>query len=127
MKLNKSKSYALVFVVLVVVVGVAGYFAFKPNAGNSSVHSLDSFAKCLAGKGFTMYGLYSCPHCQAEKQLFGDSFKYVDYIECSENAQKCTADGVDAVPTWIEPSGARLVGTQTLETLSTASGCALPE
>ena len=127
MKLNKSKSYALVFVVLVVVVGVAGYFAFKPNAVNSSVHSLDSFAKCLANKGFVMYGLYSCPHCQAEKQLFGDSFKYVDYIECSENAQKCTADGVDAVPTWIEPSGARLVGTQTLETLSTASGCALPE
>ncbi len=128
MKLNKTKSYTLVLVVLIVVVaGAAEYFAFRPKIDGSSSASLDSFAKCLAGKGFTMYGLYSCPHCQAEKQLFGDSFKYVDYIECSENAQKCTADGVDAVPTWIEPSGARLVGTQTLETLSTASGCALPE
>ncbi len=128
MKLNKSKIYSLVLVVLIVVAaGAAGYFAFGPKAGNSSSNSLDTFARCLSGKGFTMYGLYSCPHCQAEKELFGSSFQYVNYVECSENPQKCTADNVEAVPTWIEPSGSRLVGTQTLQALSEASGCALPQ
>lgn len=87
---------------------------------------LDDFARCLAQKNFTMYGLYSCPHCQAEKALFGDSFRYVSYIECSASPDKCTAENVEAVPTWIEGDGTRLVGTQSLQELSQASGCILP-
>ncbi len=108
--------------ILIAVIGVAVYFTYRPKSGNT----LDAFAKCLTAKGFTMYGLYSCPHCTAEKQLFGNSFQYVNYVECSADPQKCTADNVEAVPTWIEPDGQRLVGTQTLEALSGASGCALP-
>lgn len=119
----KNKIYKIVLIALVILAaGVAVYFLYQPKSG---INSLDSFAKCLSERGLVMYGLYSCPHCQAEKQLFGSSFQYVNYVECSENPGKCTAEKISAVPTWVNPNGERLVGTQTLENLSEISGCKL--
>ena len=50
---------------------------------------LDDFAKCLTQKSVVMYGAYWCPHCQAQKKLFGSSFKYVNYVECTKDIKKC--------------------------------------
>ena len=47
----------------------------------------DDFAKCLGEKGLKFYGAFWCPHCQAQKALFGKSKELLPYIECS------TADG----------------------------------
>jgi hypothetical protein len=64
----------------------------------------DAFAQCLTAKGFTMYGAYWCPHCQQEKSYFGDSFKYINYVECTEKTQLCLDKGVQGYPTWIVES-----------------------
>lgn len=88
--------------------------------------NLDSFAQCLAEKKVAMYGTYSCLHCQTEKARFGSSFKYVPYVECTEETQKCISAGVEAYPTWVLQDGTKLVGEQGLEKLSEASGCPLP-
>lgn len=61
----------------------------------------DAFAKCLTSKGLTMYGAVWCSHCQAQKALFGESFKYVSYVECPDNTNLCLAKGVQGYPTWI--------------------------
>ncbi len=125
MKLNKTKTYTIILVIFVVLIAaVAVYFTFRPKASNSS---LNSFAQCLAQKGFTMYGAYWCPHCQNEKALFGDSFRYVNYVECTVETQKCTAAGIEGFPTWITPDGRKLVGEQSLQALSAVSGCELPK
>jgi hypothetical protein len=127
MKSHKNKILLIaIAIAIVVIIGALWYFS-APKPAAVSVNASDQFAQCLAQKGFVMYGLYSCPHCQAEKALFGDSFQYVKYVECSTDPNKCTADNVDAVPTWIEPDGTRFVGTQTLAQLSQASGCPLPQ
>lgn len=63
--------------------------------------SLDPFAQCLASKNITMYGAAWCSHCQDQKKLFGESFKYVPYVECPDNIDKCLALGVTGYPTWI--------------------------
>ena len=34
-------------------------------------HKYDSFAQCLATKQAKMYGLYWCPHCVEQKEMFG--------------------------------------------------------
>ena len=57
-------------------------------------HKYDSFAKCLATKQAKMYGLYWCPHCIEQKEMFGEAFQYVPYVECgikgsSEEAPEC--------------------------------------
>ena len=43
-------------------------------------HKYDSFAKCLASKQAKMYGLYWCPHCIDQKEMFGEAFHYVPYV-----------------------------------------------
>jgi hypothetical protein len=37
-------------------------------------HRYDGFAKCLASKQAKMYGLYWCPHCAEQKEMFGKPF-----------------------------------------------------
>lgn len=60
----------------------------------------DIFAQCLTEKGWTMYGAEWCSHCKDQKNLFGDSFKYIKYIECPDNIQLCLDRGINAYPTW---------------------------
>lgn len=87
--------------------------------------AMDSFAQCLASKNIAMYGAKWCSHCQKQKADFGESFKYVPYVECSENVQKCLDAGIQGYPTWILTDGKKLQGYQELEKLAEASGCEL--
>lgn len=86
----------------------------------------DEFAKCLASKQLTMYGADWCPHCQNEKKHFGDSFKYVSYVECPNNTKLCLDKGVKGYPTWIDANGSKYEGEQGLNKLAEISGCKLP-
>ncbi len=100
---------------------------------NVEAGELDKFAKCLAAKGAVMYGTAWCSHCQNEKAGFGDAFKYISYVECPENPQKCIDAGINGYPTWIFPAsptggleGRKLEGEQGLEKLAEESGCPQP-
>jgi parvulin-like peptidyl-prolyl isomerase len=92
--------------------------------------NLDDFAKCLTDNEVRMYGAYWCPHCENNKKFFGDSFKYVDYVECAVEGQpqiqtaQCTDAGISGYPTWIV-NGDKYPGEQTLEKLASLSGCKL--
>ncbi len=125
MRSHKNKILLIAIAVAIVLIIGALWYASAPKQAPVSVNALDSFAKCLAQKGLVMYGAYWCPHCQNQKALFGDSFQYVNYVECTQEVQKCTAAGIEGFPTWITSDGQKLVGEQTLETLSQVSGCAL--
>lgn len=96
------------------------------NKPQSSSANLDSFAQCLTNKGVTMYGADWCPHCEQEKNAFGESWRYINYVECGANPPECLAAGIKSFPTWIFPDGRRLEGEQGLINLSTVSQCALP-
>ena len=75
-------------------------------AEGAAVEELNIFAQCLTDEGMTFYGAYWCPHCQDQKEMFGDAMQYVNYVECDpggENAdpEACVAAGVEYYPTWI--------------------------
>jgi len=95
-------------------------------------HKYDSFAQCLTSKGSKMYGLYWCPHCADQKEMFGASFRKIDYIECAikdkpgELAPACKAAGVKLFPSWQFANEAPKEGVLSLEALSDKTGCALP-
>jgi hypothetical protein len=110
---------------------IAVFFAFSPSAGSTKSDKLDRFAKCLAEKKATMYGSFLCPHCDDQKKLFGSSFQYVPYVECSERGSRqmtfpCMVAHIRFTPTWIFEDGERRVGLQPLKGLSEKTGCALP-
>jgi hypothetical protein len=94
-------------------------------------HKYDKFAQCLSSKQAKMYGLYWCPHCLEQKEMFGESFHYVPYIECaikgsSEMAPACKIAGVKLFPSWQFGDAPPKEGVLSLEALSDKTGCSLP-
>jgi|SRR5579884_3909192 len=102
------------------------YFAYYRNSSSTT----DAFAQCLRNKGVKMYGAWWCPHCADEKELFGNGFQYVNYVECSPPGQRtqnevCKQAGIKSYPTWEFADGSRSTGTQPLAALSQKTGCPL--
>lgn len=112
----------VLFLVLagIVAAGVLSFVGGEPREADAAVTAL---AQCLAGKGATMYGTNTCPYCRAEKAAFGEAFRYLSYVECTESPSVCVAAGVKGVPLWTFADGTRLEGAQGLERLARASGC----
>jgi glutaredoxin len=82
---------------------------FSPAAGPEDPY-LRGLAYKLTESGVKMYGASWCPHCQAQKALFGSAAAHLPYVECSPNgpnapsAPVCVAQGVESYPTWIFPN-----------------------
>ncbi len=123
---KKIKTWTIFIVIILIIAGVAYYLAFKPETQGN----YDEFAKCLSENNATMFGAYWCPHCKDQKKLFGNSWQYVNYVECSlPNAagttEECIKEGIDGYPTW-EINGTKVGGILTLQQLSDRTGCPLP-
>lgn len=117
---------AAVSVIIILAAIFWFYLSDAPIATLPVENTLDNFAKCLADKKAVMYGNYNCPHCQNEKKAFGGSFRFILYIECTQEPKKCVDAGITKVPTWIFNEGEKLIGEQGLQKLSQKSGCLLP-
>lgn len=132
-----KKESLLIIASIIILVSLGGYFLFNPFfltgkvvTGSAIIETnLDDFAKCLTSNGAKMYGAFWCGYCNKEKDLFGDSFKFIDYIECDakgENANPlaCKEAGVNGYPTWIinKIPYARF---QSLESLAKITNCKL--
>jgi hypothetical protein len=122
---GKTKNALIYGAVLVLLVGA--YLAGRYHKN----HKYDSFAQCLATKHAKMYGLYWCPHCIEQKEMFGASFHSVPYVECaikgsSELAPECKAAGLKLFPSWQFGTEAPKEGVLPLEALSEKTGCSLP-
>lgn len=115
----------IIIILVVIVVALLGVSFLTKKGPEQAYANLDEFAQCLASKQVTMYGAEWCPHCKNEKARFGDSFKYVPYVECPDNPQLCVDKGVTGFPTWVLSDGTKLVGEQGLERLSSAASCPL--
>jgi hypothetical protein len=118
---------------VILYVVIAALFAGAYLAGRYyKNHKYDSFARCLATKNATMYGLYWCPHCADQKREFGSSFRYVPYIECASQSDPheltpaCKAAGVKLFPSWQFGADPPKEGVLTLQELSQKTGCSLP-
>jgi hypothetical protein len=83
-------------------------------------------AKFLTQKGMVLYGAYWCPHCRNQKEMFGDAFQFIDYVECDAggpngNPEECKAKGIDSYPTWIY-QGQKYPGEYSLSELAKVVG-----
>jgi glutaredoxin len=129
---NKAYIIGVIILVLLVIVVYSIVPSQQPppptsttntaGGGGTTGSALDEFAKCLTVKGVKMYGASWCPHCKNQKDAFGSSFQYVDYVECTERQADCDNAGIEGYPTWII-NGEKFPGEQSFEELSQQSGC----
>lgn len=115
----------IIIISAVTILLVGGGVLLATSSSSSKFTGLDDFAKCLTEKGATMYGAYWCPHCINTKKAFGQSFKYIQYVECTVETKKCEDNKVAGYPTWIFGDGSRLEGEQSLQDLAAKSQCKL--
>jgi len=124
----KNKTYIVIGIFVAIIIIAAVYLAFPKKPSQPGKY--DDFAKCLTEKGAAMYGAYWCSHCAAQKEMFGDSFKYINYVECDPNGQNakpelCQQVGIQGYPTWII-NGETYEGVRQLAELASVTNCALP-
>lgn len=126
--MNNKKIITIIVSVLVVAGGLAALvISLGPKEPKVDSLKYEAFAQCLRDKGATMYGAKWCSHCQEQKKEFGDSFKYINYIECPDNIDLCVKEGIQGYPTWKFASGTTVAGLQPLTELARISGCTLPQ
>ncbi len=120
MKISQSEAIAGVLVVAAIIVV---YLVFFSNSGR-----YDELAMCINRTGAKMYGAWWCPHCNDQKDMFGGSWKYMNYVECSNadgtaQTQACIDANVTVYPTWEYGNGTRHTGVLSLDQLAALTNC----
>ena len=115
------------FTVFVVLVGVVFFMQSKEA---SKPGEYDTFAQCVSDSGAKMYGAFWCPHCESQRNMFGNSRDFLPYVECStpdrqSQVQECIDAEIQSYPTWILSDGTRINGVQEFEQIAEFSGCEL--
>jgi len=111
---NKKKiliySISSIFIVLIA-------FAFGFNFVQSNKPGfLDDFAKCLTEKGAVMYGASFCRYTHAQEGMFGNSVKFIDTRDFTEDTN------IKLTPTW-KITGKYYENVQSLDRLASLTGC----
>jgi len=127
--MNNVKIFFLIIGIL--ILGVIATVLLRNNATPAGPGKYDAFATCLKDKGAVFYGAFWCPHCQAQKKLFGSSEKLLSYVECSTadgsgQTPVCIDKGIKSYPTWEFADLSRLTGEIPLAQLAEKTSCELP-
>mgnify|MGYP000470139933 CR=1 FL=1 len=118
-RINKLIKIGLISSIAIALI-MAVYFIKEKKISGCAIdeNNIDEFAKYLTSKGIRMYGSAFCPHCNKQKEIFGESFKYIDYVECTENEDLCRS--LIGVPAW-KINGKIYYGTKSLSELKELS------
>lgn len=92
-----------------------------PKQDELTIEDIDQIAQCLWQKWVKMYGTETCSHCIDQKELFGDSFKYINYIDCATDTNACAK--LEWTPTREFPGWELLPGKQMISTLAEKAWC----
>ena len=117
-KPKNKKKLILISIISVIFVLIIGGIAFS-YINSRMPAPLDDFAKCLTEKGAIMYGATWCKYTAGQRAMFGNSMRFVNYRDFSENPD------VSTTPTWFI-NGQKYEKAQSLDRLATITGCKLP-
>ncbi len=92
------------------------------------IEKISVFIDCLAEKGVKIYGANWCGWTKklVVETLGGFDIAAPIYVECTENEELCSSEGVSGYPT-TKINGELYGGPRTFEGLSEATGCPAPE
>jgi hypothetical protein len=109
--MDKKNILILLGIVIIMIVSTI-VFAFGPKPDYYTL------ANCLTEKGIIMAGTDWCPACKSQREIFGDAFAKITYINCDNNNEWCTTNNIQAFPTWVFPDGTQEIGVKDFSTLN---------
>lgn len=124
--MKKKNTWIWIAVTLAVIAALIAFLVVEAKKPGK----YDTFAQCITDSGAKFYGAWWCPHCAAQKALFGKSAKKLPYVECqtkdSKQTQQCDDIGIAAYPTWIFADGTKETGEHTFAQLGEKTNCPVP-
>jgi uncharacterized membrane protein len=118
------------WIAAIIILNLIPLILFNLPSGEKVNH--DASAQCITENGVNMYSSFRCGVCAKTRAMFGDSFQYINEIEChpqGENPQTdlCVSKKIEGTPTWIlEPNDVeqkRVKGFLSVEELKQFAGC----
>jgi hypothetical protein len=114
MRIKKSLWITIAVIITVIIFAVT----MKSTIGNGVSSET---AKCIA-KNSLLYVQLGCHACENQEKLFGDTFQYLNVVDCFYEREKCSEVEIQYTPTWII-NGQKYVGIQKIEELKQITGC----
>lgn len=86
--------------------------------------SVSSLGECLKNNRVKIYGADWCQHTQKQKEILGNAFEYLTYVECETESRESTGncEDIDFYPTW-EIDGEKIVGILSIKDITKLTGC----
>lgn len=132
--MNNWKFGVVIGLVVVAVLVGARFLPTSNTVNNSAVKgdiisedNIDkvALAKHLTQVGAKVYGAVDCHACVSQKEMFGNAWQYINYVECGalsgSQAKVCLVAKIGAYPTWEFSNGDKQVGVITLSELAQKS------
>jgi len=78
-------------------------------------------AKCI-GENSILFINENCPHCESQKEMFGENVKYLKIEDCTKFPMVCIQKEITRVPSW-EINDKTYKGVQSFNNLMRLTGC----
>ncbi|MGB4254028.1 MAG: hypothetical protein WBJ22_02870 [Minisyncoccales bacterium] len=103
---TKEKRYLIVVIFVAILGGIIFYFGGKATLEAKQKEKQRNLAYCLLSKNIVLYGDSESSPTEQQKEIFGDAFEYINYVECNELddwSEECKEKNINDVPTWMFP------------------------
>lgn len=122
--LQKPRSRMIFFLILgfIFLLAFAVLFFTLSSKEEPKEDTIGKLINCMQGKTIIFYGTDTCPVCQKQKELFGERFDKIMYVNCHELLEFCNAEKIRKVPTWLI-NGEHYVGYKSAEELMELIEC----
>lgn len=105
-------------IILGVILFAIGILYFK----SKIVHDpSEDIIKCIS-ENSVLYVQAGCPHCETQKQKFGDKLELLNIIDCTKDTEECISKGIRFIPTWIF-NNTYIEGDYSIEELKEMMNC----
>jgi hypothetical protein len=112
----KSKTKSTITTILIIlVIALIAIFALTKKPAETD----EELTKCIGSKAI-LYTQLGCHACEAQEELFGENYQYLNVIDCWYERDKCGE--IEYTPTWII-NNEKVVGVQTIDKLKELTGC----
>jgi len=112
--MKKSLIITITIILAVIIFAVI----MRSNMGNGTQ---EQTAICI-GKNSVVYIQLGCHACESQEKLFGDTYKYINEVDCFYEREKCSNEEIRVTPTWVI-NEQKYEGVQSIEKLKELTGC----
>jgi hypothetical protein len=106
-----------------IVLAIAGILYYVTSIKSTGAAVSEDAVKYI-GTHSVVYVQAGCIHCKEQEDLFGDSWKYINSVDClssEENRQACILANITGTPTWVI-NGQKYEGRKTIAELENLTG-----